>query len=68
MLEVLVKPDGDDDHEYVLPLTALAPILAEPPLQMVELVPAFAKGNALTVIITEFDLLQPVAFTVSTNV
>ena len=66
--EVEENPEGLLVHEYVLPLTALAPIVVELPLQMVLALPALAVGNGFTVMTTEFDLLQEVAVTDSTNV
>ena len=66
--KVEVNPLGLLVHEYVLPLTAVAPILAEPPTQMAELLPALAAGRGLTVTTTVFDLLHEVAVTVSVKV
>ena len=63
-----VKPLGVDVHAYVRPATAAAPSCLLPPLQIAELVPAFAAGTGLTVTTTEFDFEQPVATTVSVNV
>ena len=40
-------------------------MLTEVPLQIVALLPALALGNGFTVMVTEFDLIQPVAVTVS---
>lgn len=45
-----------------------APIEAEFPEHIVLLVPALAAGRGLTAITTEFDLVHPVAVTVSVNV
>ena len=64
---VLLNPDGLELHEYVLPLTALAPMLVLPPLQMVLALPALAAGSELTVTITVLLSLHPVAVTVSTT-
>ena len=65
---VEVKPDGLLVHEYTSPVTAVAPIVAELPEHIALLVPALAAGSGLTVIVTVFVLLQPVAVTVSTRV
>jgi len=62
---VEVKPDGLDVHEYVSPLTVVAPIEVLPPKQITLLLPAIAKGNGFTVITTESDFIQPVAAIVS---
>ena len=43
-------------------------MLAEPPLQIADEVPALALGNGFTVITTLFAALQPVAVTVSVKV
>ena len=50
------------------PVTDVAPMLAEEPLQMDALVPALAAGNAFTVITTECELAQPVVEFVSVTV
>ena len=61
-----VKPLGDDVQEYVVPVTAAAPMATEPPpVQMDWLAAVAAAGCGLTVITTAFVLLQPVAVTVS---
>jgi hypothetical protein len=46
----------------VFPATAVAPIAMESPLQMAVLEITAAKGKALTVIFTESDFTQPLAF------
>jgi len=51
----------------VLPPTAAAPMVADCPAQMVELLPAFAAGSALTVTRTELVFVQPVDVMVSTS-
>ncbi len=51
----------------MLPLTEAAPMLAEAPEQIVALAPGFAAGKGLTVTITEFVFVQPVAVMVSVN-
>jgi len=51
-----------------LPETELAPIDIEFPVQIAEFEITDAVGNGFTVIVTEFDLLQPVAVVVSTFV
>ena len=63
-----LNPEGELDHEYVLPVTAAAPIEIELPEQMLVLEITAAAGNALTVMVTELDLVQPVAVTVSVSV
>ena len=68
LLDVEVNPEGDEVHAYVFPLTALAPMVVEVPLQIDLAEPALALGNGLTVTVTVFDLLQPVAVIVSTKV
>lgn len=52
----------------MLPVTAVAPIEVDLPLQMDTLDPAAAAGNAFTVTVTLFDKLQPVAVMVSVMV
>ena len=49
----------EGDHEYVLPLTELAPIEAEAPVQIAVLDPAEATGNEFTVTVTELEATQP---------
>jgi hypothetical protein len=44
------------------------PIVAELPAQTELLLPALAEGSELTVIVTELELVQPVAVTFSVNV
>ena len=39
-----------------------------PPLQIEALLPALADGNGFTVMVTLFELVHPVAVTVSVNV
>ena len=63
-----LNPDGDDVHEYVLPLTAVAPSVVDDPVHKPRSEPAAAAGNGLTVTVTELVLLQPVAVTVSVTV
>ena len=50
------------------PPTAVEPIDVDEPEQIVAFDPAAATGNGLTVTVTEFDLVQPVAVTVSVTV
>ena len=50
------------------PPTAVEPIDVDEPEQIVALDPAAATGNGFTVTVTEFDLAQPVAVTVSVTV
>ena len=50
------------------PPTVVEPIDVDEPLQIVLFVPAAATGNGFTVTVTEFDLVQPVAVTVSVTV
>ena len=64
---VELNPDAEPDQEYVLPVTAAAPMVADSPAQIVELVPALAAGSAFTVTKTELLLVQPVAVMVSTS-
>ena len=52
----------------MLPPTAVEPIDVDEPEQIVALDPAAAIGNGFTVTVTEFDLEQPVAVTVSVTV
>jgi len=52
----------------VSPPTAVEPIDVDEPEQIVAFDPAAATGNGLTVTVTEFDLVQPVAVTVSVTV
>ena len=63
-----VNPAGLLVHAYVLPLTAAAPILIEFPVQMLVLEIVAAFGIGLTVMVTEFDFLHPVAVFVSVTV
>ena len=65
---VELNPDGTDDQLYVLPKTDAAPMEALCPRQIVELLPAFAAGSGLTVIVTLCVLVHPVAVMVSTRV
>ena len=64
---VLLNP-VDGVQVYVLPTTLAAPIDADDPLQIVCAEPAAAIGKGLTVTVTLFDLLQPVAVIVSVTV
>jgi hypothetical protein len=57
---VEVNPLGDDVHEYVLPVTADAPIEVDAPLQIVLSEPALAVGNGFTVITTVSLFIHPV--------
>ena len=66
--EVEEYPDGLLAHEYVLPVTAAAPIDADFPEQMAVLDPAAATGRAFTVTVTLLDKLQPVEVIVSVRV
>ena len=50
---VLLLRAVEGDHEYVLPPTAVAPILVEDPVQIAVLAPAEAAGNGFTVTVTE---------------
>ena len=50
------------------PPTVVEPIDVDEPEQIVALEPAAAIGNGFTVTVTEFDLVQPVAVTVSVTV
>ena len=61
-LEIVeVNPEGLEVQLYVFPPTAVAPILVGEPLHTELLVPAFASGLGLIVIITLSYLEQPVA-------
>ena len=60
-----VNPLGLLVQLYVFPTTADAPILVEPPLQIVFPEPTVAVGTGFTVIFTESDLEHPVAVTLS---
>ena len=53
---------------YVLPPTAVEPIVVDEPLQIDTFDPAAATGNGFTVTVTELDLEHPVAVTVSVTV
>jgi hypothetical protein len=64
---VEVNPLGEEVHEYVLPVIADAPILADPPLQIVLSPPALAVGSGLTVIITASFFVHPVDVLVTVN-
>lgn len=66
--KVDVNPLGFETHEYVLPLTAAAPIDVLCPVQIVLLLATDAFGNGFTVTVTAFDLKQPVAVIVSVSV
>ena len=66
--EVDVNPDGLLVHEYVLPLTEVAPMAIDAPEQMAVLAIIEAAGKALTVTVTGFDFVQPVAVIVSARV
>jgi hypothetical protein len=57
--DVELNPEGELAHEYVLPATAVAPIVVEDPVQIVFAEPAAATGNEFTVTVTEFELTQP---------
>ena len=52
----------------MLPATDAAPIDIEEPVQIAVLDITEAEGNGLTVMVTELDLLQPVAVIVSASV
>ena len=52
----------------MLPATDAAPMEIDVPLHIVVLANVAAAGSGLTVITTEFDLLQPVTVMVSTRV
>ena len=64
-LEELVNPEGSLVHEYVCVGMGAFPIETEFPAQMVLPLPAYTDGSELTLMVTESDLLQPVAVTVS---
>jgi hypothetical protein len=64
LADVELNPAGDDVQLYVLPLTAVAPIMVDAPVQIDLSVPATADGNGLTVIVTDAVVLQPFAVTV----
>ena len=68
LAEVEVKPAGELIQEYVLPATEAAPIEMLEPVQISVLDITDAEGKGLTVIVTEFDLLHPVAVIVSVKV
>ena len=55
-----VNPLGEEVHEYVFPVTAVAPMEVEAPLQIVLSLPALAVGNGLTVITTVSLFIHPV--------
>jgi hypothetical protein len=57
-----VNPDGLLVHEYVLPVTAVPPIVNELPEQIVFAGPVTADGIGLTVTVTEFEFTQPFEF------
>ena len=59
------KPDGFDAQVYVCPFIGAAPMVELPFIQTLVTLPVFAAGRGVTVITTVFDLLQPVAVTVS---
>lgn len=65
---VELKPDGFDVQLYVSPVTETEPICWLLPEQRLWLLPTFAVGCGFTVIITEFDLVHPVAVIVSVSV
>ena len=65
---VELNPDAILVHEYVSPLTAVAPSDMVVPEQMAVLAVILAEGSGLTDIFTLLKLEQPVALTVSTNV
>ena len=50
------------------PAVEAAPIVADAPVHIEALLPALFPGRGLTVIITEFELVQPVAVMVSVKV
>ena len=64
---VELNPEGELDHEYVLPVTAAPPIEIEELAQIAEFAITDAAGKGFTVITTELVLLQPVEFIVSVN-
>ena len=43
-------------------------MVADDPVQIVALLPALAEGKGFTVIVTEFEFVQPVAVIVSVSV
>ena len=53
-----VNPAGELIHEYVLPVTAVAPIAMLFPVQMLLFAMVADAGNGLTVITTELDFTQ----------
>ena len=65
---VELYPAGLDDHEYVLPVLAAPPIVAEEPEHIAWLLPALAAGVAFTVTTILLAAEQPPAVTVSTKV
>ena len=65
---VEVNPLGLLVQLYVLPATLSAPIVVEPPLQIVAFEPALLVGKGFTVMVTVLVALHPVAVIVSTNV
>ena len=58
MAELDVNPDGELTQEYVLPDTVMPPIEVGVPAHIVVFDITEAAGNALTVIVTEFDFEQ----------
>jgi hypothetical protein len=68
LARVEVNPAGLELQLYVLPETAVAPILALAFRQIVLLLPAAATGNGFTVTVTLFEFVHPVAVMVSTTV
>ena len=66
--EFELYPEGILAHEYVSPLTALAPIVADEPEHIVCAVPVAAAGSELTVTFTELLFEQPVDVTFSVTV
>ena len=66
--EVEVNPLGLLTHEYVLPMTAAAPIDAESPTQIAVFAAAAAAGSGFTDMVTAWELVQPVAVMVSVRV
>jgi hypothetical protein len=62
LAEAEEKPTGLLTQEYVLPVTAVAPIVIDAPIQMLEFAMVAAAGNGLTVMVTELDFIQLLEF------
>ena len=52
----------------MLPATAVAPMEMEAPMHILALAATAAAGRGFTLIVTEFDFVQPVAVVISVRV